>query len=68
VARVADGFRAAEFHAKVAKFVRKNHVQTAPHWCHGQPLVKNGLARPGAHPPKSGEPRTPTAAGGTPLC
>lgn len=45
VIRVADGFSYGDFRNKVAKFVRKNHVQTTKHWMHGQPIVKNILKK-----------------------
>lgn len=43
VVRLAEGFTYAQFHRSVAKYVRKNHVQTDQHWAQG-PIVKNGLA------------------------
>jgi hypothetical protein len=43
VIRVADGFAYGQFRTSVAKFVRKNHVQTVKHWMHGQAIEQNGL-------------------------
>lgn len=43
VLRVADAFAYGEFKDKVAKFVRKNHVQTNKHWMQGQRVIPNGL-------------------------
>lgn len=43
VLRVADEIGYGEFRSKVAKFVRKGHVQTNKHWMHGQPVVPNKL-------------------------
>jgi len=45
VIRVADAFEYGEFRTKVAKFVRKDHVQTVKHWMHGQRMEINGLAK-----------------------
>jgi len=42
VVRHADGFSDEAFSTSVAKWVRKNHVQTDEHWKH-QAIVKNGL-------------------------
>ncbi len=44
VLRLADEIAYGDFKKKVGKFVRKDHVQTAKHWMHGQAIVKNGLA------------------------
>ena len=44
VVRLAAGFSYAEFRRSVAKYVRKNHVQTDQHWMQG-PVKKNGLAQ-----------------------
>ena len=44
VMRVADGFAYGQFRTSVAKFVRKNHVQTVKHWMHGQAIEQNSLA------------------------
>lgn len=44
VVRLFDDIGYAEFRHKVAKFVRKKHIQTVKHWMHGQPLEKNSLA------------------------
>jgi len=43
VIRVAEEIKYSEFKKKVAKFVRKGHVQTAKHWMYGQPVEKNHL-------------------------
>ena len=43
VIRIADQFNYNEFNKKVAKFVRKNHVQTDEHWMHGKKIEKNIL-------------------------
>jgi hypothetical protein len=43
VLRVAESFSYADFRNSVAKWVRKNHVQTVKHWMHGQPIVPNEL-------------------------
>jgi hypothetical protein len=42
--RVTDSFYYGEFRKKVAKFVRKDHVQTVKHWMHGQAVIPNKLA------------------------
>lgn len=42
VVRPSSSFPADEFKYAVAKFVRRNHVQTDEHWAH-QPIVKNEL-------------------------
>lgn len=42
VVRLADQFSYKDFAKSVAKWVRKNHVQTDEHWMHG-PLIKNKL-------------------------
>lgn len=44
VVRVADSFNYSDFNKKVAKFVRKHHVQTVKHWMHGQRLEENKLS------------------------
>lgn len=44
VLRVADAIPYGDFRRGVAKFVRKNHVQTVKHWMHGQPIKPNKLA------------------------
>lgn len=44
VVRVADEIAYSDFRNKVAKFVRKDHVQTDKHWMHGQPIIPNKLA------------------------
>jgi len=43
VIRVADEISYSDFRHKVAKFVRKNHVQTVKHWMHGQSITPNKL-------------------------
>jgi len=43
VVRLASSFLYKDFNKSVAKFVRKNHVQTTKHWMHGQPIEKNIL-------------------------
>ena len=45
VVRIADEFTYGDFRHCVAKFVRKNHVQTVKHWMHGQPVKPNGLRK-----------------------
>lgn len=42
VVRVADAFTMSQFKTHVAKWVRKNHVQTDEHWM-SKPVVPNGL-------------------------
>lgn len=42
VIRVADSFDYATFNKNVAKFVRKDHVQTDQHWMHSE-IIKNIL-------------------------
>lgn len=46
VVRPADGFDAADFGRRVAKWVRPGHVRTDTHWMHAS-VVENGLG-PGA--------------------
>ena len=43
VLRNKKSFTYAEFRYNVAKYVRKNHIQTVKHWMHGQPIEKNNL-------------------------
>ena len=43
VIRLAEEIPYGDFRKKVAKFVRKGHVQTVKHWMHGQPMEKNFL-------------------------
>ena len=43
VVRVADEIAYSDFRRKVAKFVRKGHVQTQKHWLFGQPIKPNKL-------------------------
>ena len=47
VVRTAAGFDRGEFTARVAKWVRPNHVQTDTHWMHAE-IVPNGLGRESA--------------------
>lgn len=42
VVRVADGFKRHEFQDVVAKYVRKNHIQTDQHWM-AKPVTPNKL-------------------------
>ncbi|AWB43739.1 2'-5' RNA ligase [Paenibacillus sp. CAA11] len=44
VVRLADAFPYDEFKQSLAKFVRKNHVQTDEHWL-SKPVEPNGLAK-----------------------
>ena len=44
VVRLADEISYGEFKTKVAKFVRKEHIQTVKHWMHGQAIKPNKLA------------------------
>lgn len=43
VVRLAGEIDYSEFRHKVAKFVRKGHVQTGKHWLYGQRMELNGL-------------------------
>lgn len=43
VMRLASEFSYRDFRTSVAKYVRKNHVQTVKHWMFGQQLEKNEL-------------------------
>jgi hypothetical protein len=43
VVRFEDGFFYKDFKNSVAKFVRKNHVQTVKHWMVGKEVVPNKL-------------------------
>lgn len=43
VIRIADSFDYEDFKKCVAKYVRKNHVQTDEHWKYNQQIVKNFL-------------------------
>lgn len=43
VIRTAESFTYGQFKTSVAKYVRKNHIQTVKHWMHGQPIEKNLL-------------------------
>jgi hypothetical protein len=42
VVRCTRSFKSNEFEKNVAKFVRKDHVQTDEHWLE-KPLIKNKL-------------------------
>jgi hypothetical protein len=42
VVRNADKFHYDDFSSNVAKWVRKNHVQTDTHWMHST-IIPNGL-------------------------
>lgn len=44
VVRVAEGFAYKDFAKSVAKFVRKNHVQTSEHWM-TQPVIPNLIGK-----------------------
>lgn len=44
VIRIADEFPYGDFRNCVAKYVRKDHVQTVKHWMAGQAIVPNKLA------------------------
>lgn len=44
VVRSAGSFSMRQFRSKVAKFVRKGHVQAAKHWRFGRQIERNGLA------------------------
>lgn len=43
VIRIADKFSYGDFKKSVAKYVRKNHIQTVKHWMHGQAIERNVL-------------------------
>jgi hypothetical protein len=43
VLRVEDEFTYGNFRTHVAKFVRRDHIQTVKHWMHGQALERNEL-------------------------
>ena len=45
VVRLADAFPYGEFKNSIAKFVRKNHLQTAIHWRNGHQFVPNKLIK-----------------------
>lgn len=47
VVRLADSFSYGAFRHSVAKYVRKGHDQTRPHWFHGQPMTPNETAGAG---------------------
>lgn len=44
VIRTTDGFMLEDFQSFVAKYVRKDHIQTDQHWMAG-PVIPNGLAK-----------------------
>ena len=46
VVRLASSFAFEDFGSSVAKWVRKDHVQTDQHWMH-KPVVPNGLSSSG---------------------
>jgi hypothetical protein len=41
VVRVAEAFHLSQFHQNVAKYVRRDHIQTDQHWM-SKPVVPNG--------------------------
>jgi hypothetical protein len=43
VLRTVEGFPYGDFRKHVAKFVRKNHIQTVRHWMRGQEIIPNRL-------------------------
>lgn len=43
VVTIADSMSYAQFSQFMAKYVRRDHVQTVKHWMHGQPIVPNGF-------------------------
>lgn len=43
VVRICDSFKYGDFKNKVAKFVRKNHINTTKHWFFGSKIEKNTL-------------------------
>jgi hypothetical protein len=43
VVRLEESFHISQFRKCVAKFVRKNHVQTGKHWLYGRQVEKNEL-------------------------
>lgn len=43
VVTTVKGFAFGEYHRKVAKYVRKGHVQTNKHWMYGQAVIPNKL-------------------------
>lgn len=45
VVRLADSFPYSAFSKSIAKFVRKNHVQTTKHNWQTQPVIPNGLKK-----------------------
>lgn len=45
VLRIADEIPYGDYRHKVAKWVRKGHVQTVKHWRYGQPIVPNKLKK-----------------------
>lgn len=46
VVRLTDSFGYGEFRKSVAKYVRKDHVQTTQHWRHGQRIIPNTFSTP----------------------
>ncbi|MFF2329949.1 MULTISPECIES: RNA ligase family protein [unclassified Streptomyces] len=64
VVRPADGFGAADFGRRVAKWVRPGHVRTDTHWMHAS-VVENGLGPAAAlWAVRSGAPVDPVALAG----
>lgn len=45
VIRLAEPISYVDFKYKVAKFVRKDHIQTVKHWMHGQKIEVNALQK-----------------------
>jgi RNA ligase len=45
VMRRASAISYGEFRHTVAKFVRKDHIQTVKHWMYGQPIVPNEMLK-----------------------
>lgn len=43
VIRLAEEFSYSDFRKSVAKYVRKNHIQTVKHWMYGQEVIPNKL-------------------------
>jgi hypothetical protein len=53
VLRLAEPIPYADFKTKVAKFVRKDHLQTTKHWMVGQRIEANQLHNAVGEPPRS---------------
>lgn len=45
VVRIADGFKYGEFRKSIAKWVRKDHVQTTKHWRQGRRFIPNEIKK-----------------------